>query len=257
MSESEHQREIVDQFSRQAASFARKLEGAGDATLQLMLRLAAPTATDAVLDVACGPGLVACTFAEHAGRVTGIDLTPAMLERARARQRERGLANLTWVEGEATRLPFPDGDFTLVVCRFSFHHFPDPATALAEMVRVCAPGGRVVVADVTPIPDKRTAYDRFEALRDPSHGHALTADELRRMLAAAGLRELRAGSCRLEMEMERQLAASCPKEGDADRLRALLREDVGRDRLGMDVRESAGEIHFAYPVTVLAGIKPT
>lgn len=256
MNDSDHREKVVDQFSRQAAPFARKFEGRDDATLELMLELAAPTAADTVLDVACGPGLVACAFAERTGRVTGIDLTPAMLDSARARQRERGLTNLTWVGGEATRLPFPDGAFTLVLSRFSFHHHSSPQTALAEMRRVCRRGGRVVVADVTPEADKRTAFDHFERLRDPSHVRALTTAELERMMAAVGLEGIRAGRCQVDMELERQLAASFPCPGDAERLRALLRADVGRDRIGVGAREQDGEIHLAYPVSVVAAAVP-
>lgn len=256
MSDGDHREKVVDQFSRQAAPFARKFEGKTDATLELMLGLGAPAAADRVLDVACGPGLVACAFAERTGHVTGLDLTPAMLEGARARQRDHGLTNLTWVQGEATQLPFPDGAFTLVLTRFSFHHFPSPQTALAEMVRVCGPGGRVLVADVTPESAKREAYDHFERLRDPSHVRALTAAELQRMMAGAGLLEIRKGRCLVDMELERQLAASFPRRGNADRIRALLRADAGVDRIGLGARDCGGEIHLAYPVTVVRAGKP-
>src|SRR5947208_970387 len=101
-----------------------------------------------VLDVACGPGLVALRLAEVAGHVTGLDLTPAMLDKARELQRQRGLQNLSWRPGRADALPYPGGSFDAAVTRFSFHHLTDPAAALAEMVRVCRPGGRVVVCDV-------------------------------------------------------------------------------------------------------------
>src|SRR5947208_7622122 len=90
-----------------------------------------------VLDVACGPGLVALALAEAAGHVTGLDLTPAMLDKARQLQRRSGLANLSWDLGRADALPYPDGAFDAVVTRFSFHHLTDPAKALAEMARVC------------------------------------------------------------------------------------------------------------------------
>jgi ubiquinone/menaquinone biosynthesis C-methylase UbiE len=103
---------------------------------------------DTVLDVACGPGLVACTLAEVAQHVTGIDLTPAMIEQAQARQKAKGLMNLTWLVGDAVPLPFPETAFSVVVTRYSFHHFLDPKAVLAEMVRVCSPAGRVAVIDV-------------------------------------------------------------------------------------------------------------
>ncbi len=70
-----------------------------------------------------------------------------MLERARALQRDLARTNVTWKLGDVLPLPFTDGAFTLVLASYAFHHFPDPAAVLAEMTRVCAPGGTVMVVD--------------------------------------------------------------------------------------------------------------
>src|SRR5207253_1629756 len=83
--------------------------------------------------VASGPGILGCGFAMVARHVTGIDLTPAMLERARLLQAEQGLTNLTWRQGDVLPLPFADAAFTLVVSRFAFQHLIDPGAVLAEM----------------------------------------------------------------------------------------------------------------------------
>src|SRR5207248_3085609 len=84
-----------------------------------------------------------------------------MLERARALAAEKGIANVTWQEGEVERLPYPDGAFTIVVTRFAMHHFLDPAAVFREMVRVCAPGGRIVVVDTytSEDPAKAAAFE--------------------------------------------------------------------------------------------------
>src|SRR5262249_2932034 len=143
-----------------------------------------------VLDVACGPGLVALHLAGAAAHVTGLDVTPAMLDKARELQRGRGRANLSWALGRAEALPHADASFDAVVTRFSFRPLLGPAAALSEMARVCRPGGRVVVCDVhTTTPGQAAAYDRLERLRDPSHVHALRLDELRALMADAGLEE--------------------------------------------------------------------
>src|SRR5204862_825198 len=103
--------------------------------------------------VACGPGLVAVAFAAVARHVTGIDVTPAMIERARAHAAEKGVANVGWHVGDVLPLPYPKGSFSIVVSRFAFHHFPDPRAVLAEMRRVCAPGRRLGVAAAVAAPD--------------------------------------------------------------------------------------------------------
>ena len=80
-----HHQQIINQFTQQAIPFAQ-LPGHLD-SIDLLLELTNPTRQDSVLDLACGPGLVACAFARHAGQVTGIDITPAMLEQALSAKR--------------------------------------------------------------------------------------------------------------------------------------------------------------------------
>jgi SAM-dependent methyltransferase len=85
--------------------------------------------------------------------------------------------------------PLGAASFSLVTSRFAFHHFQRPAAVLAEMFRVCAPGGRVLVADMIASEDAAAAaaFNAVEALRDPSHVRALRLSELRALFAAAGL----------------------------------------------------------------------
>ncbi len=250
----EHSRQVVDQFSRQAVYFA-KLPGHEDATA-LFLRMAGVSAADDVLDVACGAGTVACAAARVARRVEGIDLTPAMIERAAALQAEVGLANLAWHVGDVARLPFPAEQFDLVVTRYSLHHFLEPAAVVAEMARVCRPGGRVAVADLVLPREKVPAYDRMERLRDPSHVRALTEVELRGLLTGAGLVGLQRAGYRFELELEALLQASFPRPGEASRVRELIEEDVGVDGLGIGAHRSGGTVRIAYPIAILAGVRP-
>jgi ubiquinone/menaquinone biosynthesis C-methylase UbiE len=120
----EQRKVILDQFTRQAVPFSR-MHARDDAEIhQLLIRTAGVTAGDDVLVVACGPWLVACEVVKVARLVTGIDLTPAMIEQASVRQQSLGLANLSWVQGDAQPLPFPDGSFSRVITRYSFHTSP-------------------------------------------------------------------------------------------------------------------------------------
>jgi ubiquinone/menaquinone biosynthesis C-methylase UbiE len=251
--ESRHQAEIVAQFSRQAIPFTQ-VPGHYDA-LQVLLELSGVGGDDVVLDVACGPGMVACEFARHARHVTGIDITPAMIGQAQKRQREQNLSNLDWAVGEAVPLPYADDTFSLVITRFSFHHLLAPKRALAEMIRVCRPGGRVLVADVAVDPEKSAAYDRLEILRDPSHTHALTRDEFAELFAHSGLVDCRQGAYGVGIELESQLRASFPKPGNEAVVRALVTEDIGRDRLGIRARREDGQVIYTVPIAVYVGQK--
>jgi ubiquinone/menaquinone biosynthesis C-methylase UbiE len=249
-----HNQTIIEQFSQQAVPFAQK-PGHSD-SMPVLIEMSAVSGRDQVLDVACGPGLVACAFAPHARQVTGIDLTPAMIEQARRLQGEKQLKNLAWHVGDVLPLPFPEASFSLVLTRYSLHHFLNPEVVLAEMMRVCRPGGRVLVADVVLPPEKAQAYNRMEKLRDPSHTHALTYPEMAELFGASGLINMQTRHYKVEMELENQLRASFPNPGDADRIRRLFEADLGVDDLGVGAHRQGSEIHFAYPILVIVGEKP-
>jgi SAM-dependent methyltransferase len=253
----EQRRLILDQFTRQAVPFAEMPAHSNEESVRLLIDLAQIGTEDDVLDVACGPGLVACRLAEGgAGHVTGIDLVPAMIEQAQARQRSKGLTNLTWLVGDAVPLPFPDATFSVVVTRYSFHHFLEPKAVLAEMVRVCQPGGRVAVTDVfTSSPEQAEAYNRVEKFRDPSHVRALSLEELTGLCHDAGLGDLKTAFFKQEMALETLLAASFPNPGDADRIRQTFADDIGVNHLGVGAHRRGTAIHFAFPIVEIVGRK--
>ena len=247
-----HRDEILDQFTRQAVPFATAPGIQDEAALKLVIEFAGTGPNDTVLDVACGPGILACAFARVAKHVTGIDITPAMLERARLLQKERGLTNVTWDQGDVLPLPYADGAFTVVTSRFAFHHFLDPRAVLAEMKRVCAPGGTVLVIDSAPAPDKADAFNRMEVVRDPSHARAMPEAELKGLFTSVGLPEPRATGYRLEGELEGLIARSFPKPGDDETLRRIFRDSLANDDLGVGARRDGDRILLGYPVAVLA-----
>jgi SAM-dependent methyltransferase len=102
-----------------------------------------------VLDVACGTGVVAVTAARHGARVTGLDLTPALLERARENS-QLAEVQVDWHEGDVERLPFDDSAFDLVLSQFGHIFAPRPELAIAEMLRVLKPGGTIAFATWPP-----------------------------------------------------------------------------------------------------------
>ena len=99
-----HREAILDQFTRQAVPFATAPGIQDETALRLVVEFSGAGPDDTVLDVACGPGIVVCAFARVVKHATGLDLTPAMLDRARALQGEKGLGNITWQLGEAMPL---------------------------------------------------------------------------------------------------------------------------------------------------------
>jgi ubiquinone/menaquinone biosynthesis C-methylase UbiE len=253
---SEHRERIIDQFTRQAVPFATAAAIRDQEFLDRIVRMAETGSSDTALDVACGPGLLACAFAGVAQHATGIDLTPAMLVQAMALQAEQRLQNVTWVQGDVLPLPYADASFSIVTARYAFHHFVDPLAVLREMRRVCAPGGCVVVADSAPAADKADAFNEMERLRDPSHARAMPLEELRALFASAGIPEPRVQTYSMEAELEGLLQRSFPEAGNGDRIRKMFEDSLLDDGLGMATRRKNGRILFAYPIAILAARLP-
>jgi SAM-dependent methyltransferase len=256
MDTTDHRARILDQFSKQAVPFAEVPAHADADAMALLVRLSGAGPEDEVLDAGCGPGLVACALAPLVRSVIGTDLTPPMLARASQLARSRSIANAAFQPGDMEQLPFPDGQFSLVVTRYTFHHLLAPAKALAEMVRVCRPGGRVTIVDAALPPEKAAAYDALELVRDPSHVHVLGPDHLLSMADRAGLVDLQTALYRLPMVLAQTLAASFPEPGGAERVRAMVEADVGVDRIGIQAwREPDGAVHYRVPCAVIVGRK--
>lgn len=113
----------------------------------LVLDLAGPVAGRHVLDVGCGDGTYAIACAKRGAQVTGVDVSEPMLEAARGRALEHGV-RLRLEKGSATSLPFADGTFGLVLAVTVLCFVDDEVTAMREMARVLAPGGRLVLGEL-------------------------------------------------------------------------------------------------------------
>lgn len=132
-----------------------------------------------ILEVGCGPAHLSIRLARRGFDVTGLDLDPAMIERARANA-ERAVGDdkhePTLVIGDVTSLPFPDGSFDLVISTLSMHHWADPSAGLAEIGRVLQPAARALVWDFRPGARPHLIGPRHAYVPDviePLHGSAL------------------------------------------------------------------------------------
>jgi ubiquinone/menaquinone biosynthesis C-methylase UbiE len=243
---------ILDQFTKQAESYARLTAGTRAGSSTPFLDAICPSETDRVLDVACGAGRLTISLAKLTRHATGIDLTAAMIDKGRALQTEMGVTNVDWHVGDILPLPFPDGVFSLVVSQAAFHHLIDPAAVLTEMARVCSGDGRIAVNDLSPDPKKAKAFNMVEKLRDPSHVRALPPAELCGLGKQVGLVESAVSSYFVpQMPLEAVLKTSFPNPGDLEKVRALYRGDAqsSLDTLGLKAEFSIDQIMIQYPMT--------
>jgi ubiquinone/menaquinone biosynthesis C-methylase UbiE len=142
---------------------------------------------DVLLDLACGTGAAVREAAHEVRRAVGFDLSPGMIAEARERALAEGIDNVEFREGDVSGpLPFADGEFTAIVCTTAFHHFPRPRDTIAEMARVLAPAGRVVIADGNRRHPAVFVADLALRALQPSHVGLLSPTQLMHDLCAAG-----------------------------------------------------------------------
>ncbi|MGQ4810574.1 putative methyltransferase YcgJ [Candidatus Entotheonellaceae bacterium PAL068K] len=185
----QHQTQIRREFTRQADTLSAAAIFTDEHILARIRQAAGLTRQARLLDVACGPGIVAAALAPEAGDVVAVDLTPTMVSRARQRCRQAGHTNVHCILGQAEVLPFANATFDVVVNRLALHHFPRPAVTLAELARVTRESGRLVIVDVvsSEVPEESSLHNALEVLRDPSHVRMLPQSELLSLLHEVGL----------------------------------------------------------------------
>ncbi len=200
-------RDIVAEFTHQADAFARAAVYQLAATLDALVAALPLTPDGRWLDVACGPGIVTRALAGHVGEAVGVDLTPAMVEKAAAEAAGLGVRNVRFVLGDATALPLGDGAFDGAVTRFSLHHIPAPARVLREMARVVRAGGCVAAADHLTSDDSVVAawHHDVERLRDPSHWLSLGPRAFFGLGDGVGLRRVSQAVVPFDMDFEEWL----------------------------------------------------
>jgi SAM-dependent methyltransferase len=203
-----------ERFARTAERIG-ELQDARAASLEKdILRFVAPAGDERALDSGTGSGALAFALAPHVREVVGVDIVPELLEQAR--KRAERFPNVTFVEGDATKLPLDYGSFDLTGTLRSLHHIARPELAMAELVRVTRPGGRLLVIDQIAPVDPLAAFElnRFERARDPSHTRALADIDLRHLFESNGLVLIRAEYERESRELDAYLdLAGC--EGEA------------------------------------------
>ena len=145
---------------------------------------------EVVLDLGSGGGLDVLLSAQRvgsAGKAYGLDMTEEMLALARENQRKAGIENVEWLRGTIENIPLPDDSVDVIISNCVINLSADKPRVLREVFRVLRPGGRFAVTDIVADPDMDDATRRDMAQWTGCVAGALTEDEFRRELAAAGL----------------------------------------------------------------------
>jgi SAM-dependent methyltransferase len=199
---------IRQQFGTAAADYVTSAVHATGADLARIAEIAQATTPAIAIDLGTGGGHVAYAMAPHTGHVIASDLSEDMLRVVAAEAERRGLTQITTLAAPAAALPLPDASCDMLACRFSLHHWRDPAAGLAQARRVLKPGAPAVFVDVIapPEPAANTHLQAVEVLRDPSHGRDYTLREWHAMLGDAGFTITATTPSRLRMDFATWIA---------------------------------------------------
>ncbi|MGH2933004.1 MAG: class I SAM-dependent methyltransferase, partial [Gaiellaceae bacterium] len=182
---------MLDRFAKTADKMATRQDARAEELAAKVSAFVLARGDERAVDVGTGAGALAFALSPIVQEVVGVDRVPELL--ALALERAALYDNVTFVEGDATRLPFEDFTFDLAGTLRTLHHVQRPELVVAELVRVTRPAGRILVVDqIAPVdPLAALAVDRFERARDMSHTRLLPETDLRQLFEANGLVLLR------------------------------------------------------------------
>ena len=206
--------------------------------------------TERVLDVGTGTGTLAFAIAPLVHEVIGTDLVPEML--TKAKESVADYPNITFDDGDCMELPFEDDEFDLSTMSRTIHHLARPELAMAEMVRVTRPGGRILMIDQIASVDPLEALvqNRMESLRDPSHVRVLSDADFRGLFESNWLVLRRSEIEREDWDMDEWLdIAVCGDETRAKVIELVEQLASHGSTVGIDLRRRNG----GYALTLSVG----
>jgi len=261
-----HLDKILERFTATADVFAQNVRITRAAEAERLAERATDGLANAntltAIDLACGPGTFTRPLAARVGRAIGADLTPAMVEKARAEAARDAIKNIEFTCADVYALPFANGYADIVSCGYAVHHMTDPARALAEMARIARPGGRIAIIDIiVPEGFDPAVQTAIERERDPSHSNTLTLALFREMFRDAGLRVRSEDQHENVHDFDAWMrnAGRAPGDSYYAKTRERMQKCMSSDTSGFRPRASGnngGDIEFIHSVLLIVGEKP-
>ena len=245
-------------FGSQAPVYATSQVHVSDASLEAIIRLAAPGPYAWTVDLGTGAGFTAFAMTQSSMRVVASDLTRPMLQETRRIGRERQLSNLMLCHNAAEHLPFADDSLDLVTCRVAGHHFADFELALDEIHRVLKVGGSLVMADSVAPEDEAVAdwLNDVELRRDFRHINDRKVSVIEGMLAARELEIVARENVRVYLQFNNWVARTVTPDEEVITLRRDFLEGSPEVREAFEIEPTAdGDIDFSWPCLIFRAVK--
>jgi len=248
---------IQSRFGATAKSYVTSAVHAQGQDLQLLVEAAELTGKELVVDVATGGGHTALALAPSAHEVIAIDFTVPMLEAASQLAQERHISNISFVEGDAHKLPLPDASADVIACRHSAHHFINAEQAVSEWARVLKPGGKLLLIDTyAPEDDTLDSYiHEIEKLRDPSHVRNRRISEWLAMLQTAGITAHEQASWGIHMDVPTWTQRQRTPAANVERILQLFSSASPEEQACLQIEQNDGIFTFDLPCALMVGSK--
>ena len=264
--DSSHEEKIRERFTETADIFARNTRRLRTEEAERLAERATAGLANAdkmlAIDLACGPGTYTRPLAARVRRAIGADLTPAMVEKARAEAARDAFTNIEFVCADIYDLPFADSAAGIVSCGYAFHHMSDPARALAEMARVLQPGGRAAITDIIVREGCDGEFQNaVERVRDPSHTITQSAANFHAMIRNLRLRVVSEYLHDNWHDFDVWMGNAGKPPGDPVyvQTRTMMESRIGNDNSGFRPRRSdkvPSSLEFSHTVLLLIAEKP-
>lgn len=213
-----------------------------------------------LLDIATGTGFTAFAFAPYIKRISALNITPEMINQAKALSYERGIKNVFFQIGEAEALPFKNDTFNIVTCRIAAHHFVDVRDFLSEVKRVLVPGGRFLLVDSCPPENEEISrwHNHVEKLRDPSHVTNYLPSVWNRMIEESEMiiERMDPHLCRTYLSFSDWVRTAGCSEGVKEELIRIFLSAPKRVVDAFEIYEKDGDIYFSWPLILAKARKP-
>jgi len=246
-----------DQFGKHSQSYAKSSALSNQGNLRHIIELTAPSGNERLLDVATGTGFLAFEFAKHVREVVGIDFTDEMLAIAKQYRTDKSVGNVTFETADVESLPFGESCFDIASCRFAFHHFLHPETAISEMARVLRPGGKIVISDIdSPEDMEKSEYqNEMERLRDPSHVRHYMTLEILQMLENHGFDILSSEDYPVDFGFDEWISMCGANPELVKRVKEMMLAAMEDGLADLNIRLMDGYIQFTYNTKIIVGRK--
>ena len=238
--------EVRREFDRQADVRGRRV--GWDDVNRIIREFSGLKGTDRVLDVACGDGILSFELAKHCAYVTGVDLSDSQLALAAERSIETGAKNLSFVQGDAEHLNFPNDAFDRIFCRLGLHHFSDPGRVVDEMIRVVKKPGHIVIADLVSSDSEslREAHNKIERSRDPAHVEMLSPRQMRTLIVESGLTLEREITWETRRRFDDWMRLVGADKGTVERTRRMMLDAAKKKSTDLDIEGRGNSMEFTH-----------